>query len=1331
MRPIFLLIACLFSFSLYSKEATPELQKASTQLEGEHPSFEFPLLDPNPKAVVAGCVNAITGDFFDTSVDLVVPGVLPIVVQRFYSSRSKKWSFGHKPLLRVGPLEEEKKIAASYQDDRGSGSYFEGREGFSLTVPSKMVKKGLTNLSTDEISGQTHFKNSYLSFKERSFSRKEKGKFYDLRHSSLIHRYFKSFHPKGDNKQFGKFYLWKEVHPGGNSLHYSYLKDGRLKLIEAKNKLGEPLSRLKVYESSLNSSSAWVEGDRHAKYHLDNHRLIKASTTDTIPIFYNYDSHNRVKKKAFPEGRALYIDYYNEGKDKHHVKALGAPIGADGRIAITYQFEYEFNDGKKTTLVKDALGCETKYECDRYKRLSTIKRFDSRDTFIWGEYGTPNAGNLLYRYFSSGINHLFCNALEYDAFGNITKEKLYGNCTGKNETPLFVLGDGSPLNNTEVYTKTFKASQEGLNLPLEEHDGKKSLYFSYTPHSSQLKARFTKENKTFLKREFFEYDVNGTLIKEIWDDGQSEDLEDLALVTERHIRVIHPRKEKPMGLPEVIEEFYWENGHPVLLKKVVNEHNLKGELIKQDHYDSQNEFVYSLYWEYDKRGNLLKEVNALGVETFYTYDENNNKLSEVKPNLTKLFTYDLGNRLITETELWENKEFVTTHEYNLRSERIATTDSYGKRTTFEYDRAGRLVKTTLPPLSGNPRILLNSYDAMGNLIQETDANGNTTKKKYTVRGTSYLIEYPDGSKEEKEYDLSGQLVQETAKNGTTTRFTYDALGRAIKTEFFDQEGKLLKSTSSTYNAFQLLSETDEFGESTFYTYDKAGRCTLKTKGPKKTEYFYDSLSRKNKTMEWLDDETALITTHEYDLLNRVIEERIEDNKGTLFKKETYEYDVSGNKIKVTLGEAITQTAYNQRGEPVLITDPLGHQTKIDREYTDVLKEITTDPLGNKLVKIFDQNFLLSQIRENANGEEIQSESYVYDPMGRRLLSKILIYSPNAPPKTIVNQWQYDGMGQVIKTLESDQKETNFCYNLFGQKEWTLTPNNIKINHSYDALGRLTEINSSDNSVHYTFSYNLKDNPTVVKNQNTGKATLRTYDNEGRLISETQENGYKLTYSYDNFDRLTQVTLPDDSSIRYVYDAYHLKQVDRLQNGQVIYSHSYKEYDLRGDVLLEETLEPFELHYEYDLLGRTVRTNSPFWKESILYNEVGLPTYRHTLDADLSSTYSYAYDDLYQLTSDSKHTYCYDSLCNRVSKDQTFYTVNDLNQLTHQNDQNYKYDSDGNLLQDTERLFSYDALGRLTEIKQGEDATQYSYDGFHRRINKIHRGEETNFLYQGD
>jgi len=352
-------------------------------------------------------------------------------------------------------------------------------------------------------------------------------------------------------------------------------------------------------------------------------------------------------------------------------------------------------------------------------------------------------------------------------------------------------------------------------------------------------------------------------------------------VTERHVKLITPRNKLPFGLPEIVEEKYWDftSGEYLLLKKTVNTHSDQGKLLQEDHYDSNENFAYSLKWEYDLLGNVTKKIDALGQTTIFRYDQNGNKTWEEgpRPGWHKEFTYDLADRLIVEKEVWGKESHITSHRYNAVNQRVATIDIYGNETTFEYNGLGRLVKTQGPALYTSPDHLdtpfeETQYDAMGNAILQRDANGHTTKYAYTIRGKPYLIEYPDGSSEQKEYSLDGLLVKEIARNGLTTIYTHDALGRVTSKLILDAQGEV-KKTSATYSSFQLISETDENGTITTYEYDGAGRRISKKKGDHFTQYQYDALSRIVKTIDCLDAD-ARITCKVYDLLDRVIEESI-------------------------------------------------------------------------------------------------------------------------------------------------------------------------------------------------------------------------------------------------------------------------------------------------------------------------------------------------------------------------------------------------------------------------------------------------------------------------
>lgn len=160
--------------------------------EASDSNYAMATLEAGPSAIVAHCVNAVSGDFFDSYTALTVPGPHPLVVQCSYCSSENKWSFLHMPDMEVGFSKGQKHLYARYVDDSGSGmtyrayaneSYPDGIKGRQMTIPSVLFEKGLTNCGSGEISGQTNWRNSQISY-----VRKKDEKFYMLRHGLHVDR---------------------------------------------------------------------------------------------------------------------------------------------------------------------------------------------------------------------------------------------------------------------------------------------------------------------------------------------------------------------------------------------------------------------------------------------------------------------------------------------------------------------------------------------------------------------------------------------------------------------------------------------------------------------------------------------------------------------------------------------------------------------------------------------------------------------------------------------------------------------------------------------------------------------------------------------------------------------------------------------------------------------------------------------------------------------------------------------------------------------------------------------------------------------------------------
>ena len=336
------------------------------------------------------------------------------------------------------------------------------------------------------------------------------------------------------------------------------------------------------------------------------------------------------------------------------------------------------------------------------------------------------------------------------------------------------------------------------------------------------------------------------------------------------------------------------------------------------------------------------------------------------------------------------------------------------------------------------------------------------------------------------------------------------------------------------------------------------------------------------------------------------------------------------------------------------------------------------------------------------------------------------------------------MGNLIRCVEAlgtpEQRIVRHHYNQHGEKERTDMPNGISIINEYDCFGRLSAYRSTDDSIHYHYIYDKKDNPILVKDLVHDTETKRFYDEHGRLKKETLDNGLTLSYTYDQLDRPLTVTLPDQTAIHYCYNAHYLIAVERIKNGKVVYTHCYDQYDLAGNVIQETLLkEAGNIHYQYDILERPISVQAPHWSETIPQNGfdiIGNLLQRNVTDKQGELTYTYAYDSLNQLISENgfiSHTYQHDFIYNRTSKNEQPYTINALNQLLSQTNCSYKYDDNGNLIEkisnDQQTRYVYDALDRLIEVRKGPHTTKYTYDSFYRRLSKDHDGLITYYLYQ--
>ena len=838
------------------------------------------LLHGEEAACVYGCVNVITGDYFDRECDLVIPGSEPLELSRFYYSSQthspdpwRAWRFNHD--LFIATHENKEGLLPIFYSPFGVKIPFRESEGRFYLDP-KIFDKGVKNGS--------FLKSLSLDLTEqRRYLLKEGGKtylFHKLSWSApsllecvtFAHRYHirYAYDAKNIPQYIASFNKNEEIF-GEIGILYSGIREGQV-LLQAKG------TGQKKVSYSLNR----VDSGKGKKWILNS-----VERTYAPSVAYDYDpSYEKIIRKRYPEGRFLEIDYTaNSGK----VKEIRSPEGALFRFAYFNKKKLESFQLNGWTEVYDSRNHLKKYHWGPDERLTKIESYCGKDNaslyssekFTWGHPCTFDAGRLLSRSLVDADKKIqYFKNFTYDAGGNLVAEDLHGHLTGEGGTQCLFVG--------REYSKDGRQLILFENHPQHDHN---TLY-EYYPGTGLLKARFIIEGSSIKMREIFDYDENGAKTLEILDDGSSRDSDSLLDVTERRVKRFQNSISFPRGLPLLIEEHL-----PGGIRITFNEYNEEGRLAKQRVVEGSKEACYE--WEYNPAGQVIVEKTP--QETIERgYDSNGNKIFEKRLGWVRLYTYDLMNRLIQEELIGdEGLRLKEEYRYDLSGNKTSHTDIYGKQTRWVYDEFGRQIKTIYPSvLDENEQIahpiVEKTYNVLGHVTSVTDPLQRTTTIESTLLGKPYLITYPDKSQERFTYSIKGNLLKKVEKDGSYTLFHYDFLSRPIEERSYSKEGELQCTVERHYSALPPLSlnpkpDSDEGG--TYRTNAHGDPTLFKDAEGKITRYFYTYFPDNVTEILYPSGYSLRITR---DAMRRIIREEVLHPDRHLLQRYEYRYDLAGN-----------------------------------------------------------------------------------------------------------------------------------------------------------------------------------------------------------------------------------------------------------------------------------------------------------------------------------------------------------------------------------------------------------------------------------------------------
>ncbi|MBM7846489.1 polymorphic toxin-type HINT domain-containing protein [Herpetosiphon giganteus] len=533
---------------------------------------------------------------------------------------------------------------------------------------------------------------------------------------------------------------------------------------------------------------------------------------------------------------------------------------------------------------------------------------------------------------------------------------------------------------------------------------------------------------------------------------------------------------------------------------------------------------------YNVLGQRIRAINPLGQVTTYQYDAMG-RLATVTDTLGLVTQtqYDAVGRTVgTSTSMG----FSTATAYDARGNPSLITDTLGITTTTAVDQLGRTTAVT----TAGQFTTQTGYDTVGNVNREIDANGVVTGYRHDAAGRVIAViehaqpGHPRTTTTNVEtligYDAVGNTVAITDANGHVRTTQYTLLNQPAQI----CDG-LQRCTTITYTARgERATVTDPRGVVTTYTYDSAGRVVTITysDGTPAVNYGYNPT---NSVIAMVDG--SGLTTYGYDALERMTT-RSQNGRTITRTIAPNEHSVStdywgtgsvvatrdpmGRTTAMTAWNAPT-TQYTYRGATSAVTamnrSALGQQTTQTYRADGALLQIRYGP-DTDLTYTRDSVGLPTMLAETLDGQALTTQ-VAYDARQRVIAvtqTSALAHVPASSQHYIldaVGNRLHDGISATTHTYDAADQVLGFTYDQAGN-----LLDDGQTRYSYDGANRLRQTQSTT----MTVAYGYNGWGTLVTETIThGLAvthTLFLWDETGdlpRLLGTQASNGVETQYAY--------------------------------------------------------------------------------------------------------------------------------------------------------------------------------------------------------------------------
>ena len=1083
-------------------------------------------------STIADPVNAVTGEFYVDATDLSLPGPMPLLVRRNYSSQNVDmgdsqfgygWRPAYQPYLR---LVGTNLIYAAEMD----GTVVAYRQtGTNTWKPQPADNPQLDNRSSAGIGSTANLFNNFITNVVSGVTTN----FY-LNGADGSVRFFQyaSYPISGSTGNLNRTrpYLQQWQDACGNSYVFTYQTDsaqpdyGQVVRVQSSN--GNFLN----YDFDVfgHIVRAATEDGLELLYDYDEHGdLVTVTLPDLSQINYVYQhstvvtngvtnivSSHLIVSEQKPDGRTLANTY----DSLRRVTTQAATVGVDLNLVTNATFIYSntFTNLTNsvitgTTCILDVFGRTNIYQYTSNLITSMADELGRTQTQTWFS-NTNDAGYYPHSLKSNTDKRGLKTDYQYDAFGNLKQVTLTGNLTGSGLT-----------NETAVYAFTYTA--QNLISTATDPASNQAIY-CYTNSAYPLLP--TAIVKTAAGTPVSTNQYFYTSVSQVATNG--------AIYTNRSYGLL---QRTIRGGTAMNDSLY----------------DGRGFLARQIGYTGTGDPAVTNSFFYNDRDELEQKTDAAGRSRLYAYDAMGRQTAEevyeanqsnpmswnysyYNENGDLVWTdgprynpedyiwrdYDGAGRKITEMH-WRseaqangggveavagNNLYATTfYQYDAFNNLVQVTDPLGNYTIKKYDGVGQLTNEVAYSAAG-VALATNqyAYEAGGLLTNTVNPLGGVTTRQYSSLGKLIAQSNPDGSTNAWQYYSDGRVRREILANGNYWETIYDDAHLLVTRDFhnasatlatvtqqFDPRGNLIQSVDAEGNVFtNFYDGLDRLklaaGPQTFTvaaTGFPPGSAPFVTNIAQQVEaYIYDGSGQMLTVSNALGEKAVTIS----DVLGRPTQVAV--------------YATNGSTVRVT------SAYYSPDHQSLTVTNGTGANAIIITTYTDN-----------------DNHPVLTSGCPTSGTTEFVLEQY--DRAGNHVAEQQASFNGSLTVWA-TNGWSYDGLNRPWLQVSRDGAATTTTFDALGDVTSRAMSGGLTWSATYFNDGRpaTEQISGGTQTARaMTYSYYPAGSPFA-----------------GKLSVVTDGRGTTRTNGYDDFLRLATVgtggSLPEQKTLTtFQYDRRNL------------------------------------------------------------------------------------------------------------------------------------------------------------------------------------------------